>query len=368
MIFGLYMQILTSYLQAFVSYMRSIFLQKDKSIFKIDELPAERFAESLGLPGAPKIKFLSKELMKKRKNASHVIEAAQQEAGMESDSDDTANSGEGSGNESESEHERNEKEEEKEKVEPVAAVSKKGVRTKYDRMFERKNQNILSDHYTKLVDHSADNAENEDDFITLKRADHELPEALPKSHTLSKRKQKMGQSKKAMLKLHGHGEKLLFDENGNARRVYEMRDAEKEFQGQDVLGVGREFAEGERGKLKDADLRDKAEAKERRKEKKRKRKEREKEVCTFLSIHTSCLNLAVRVGRTAWLFCSPKRILMTDTSRRILNLDLQNLSPTDLRRSQSTSRSLKEGKVVSAMMLWMKKRSWHYGCLNVDRK
>jgi ATP-dependent RNA helicase DDX10/DBP4 len=49
-------------------------------IFKIDELPAERFAESLGLPGAPKIKFLSKEAAKKRKNASRLVEAAEIEA------------------------------------------------------------------------------------------------------------------------------------------------------------------------------------------------------------------------------------------------------------------------------------------------
>jgi ATP-dependent RNA helicase DDX10/DBP4 len=64
-------------MQAFVSYLRSVYLQKDKSIFKIDELPIERYAESLGLPGAPKIKFLSKEAVKRRKNASRAVEAAE---------------------------------------------------------------------------------------------------------------------------------------------------------------------------------------------------------------------------------------------------------------------------------------------------
>lgn len=58
--------------QAFVSYLRSVYLQKDKSIFKLDELPVERFAEALGLPGMPKIKFLSKEIAKKRKNAPRI--------------------------------------------------------------------------------------------------------------------------------------------------------------------------------------------------------------------------------------------------------------------------------------------------------
>jgi ATP-dependent RNA helicase DDX10/DBP4 len=37
--------------------MRSVFIQKDKEIFKVDELPAEEYAASMGLPGAPQIKF-----------------------------------------------------------------------------------------------------------------------------------------------------------------------------------------------------------------------------------------------------------------------------------------------------------------------
>lgn len=60
-----------------------MYLQKDKSIFKIDELPVERFAESLGLPGAPMIKFLGKDAVKRRKNASRAVEAAQAEVRQE---------------------------------------------------------------------------------------------------------------------------------------------------------------------------------------------------------------------------------------------------------------------------------------------
>jgi ATP-dependent RNA helicase DDX10/DBP4 len=82
------------FFQAFVSYLRSIHLHKDKSIFKLTELPVERFAESLGLPGAPKIKFLSKEVAKQKKNKSRAVEAAQAEvlkekAEIEGDSDDS---------------------------------------------------------------------------------------------------------------------------------------------------------------------------------------------------------------------------------------------------------------------------------------
>jgi ATP-dependent RNA helicase DDX10/DBP4 len=62
-----------------VSYSRSIYLHKDKAVFNLAELPAERFSESLGLPGAPKTKFLSKEMAKQKKNKSRAVEAAQAE-------------------------------------------------------------------------------------------------------------------------------------------------------------------------------------------------------------------------------------------------------------------------------------------------
>lgn len=46
--------------------MKSIHIQNDKSIFKIDELPAEAFAESMGLLGAPQIKLGNQKATKVR--------------------------------------------------------------------------------------------------------------------------------------------------------------------------------------------------------------------------------------------------------------------------------------------------------------
>jgi len=48
----------TRRVQSFVSYMRSVFLQRDKTIFDVTKLPAEEYAASLGLIGAPRIKFV----------------------------------------------------------------------------------------------------------------------------------------------------------------------------------------------------------------------------------------------------------------------------------------------------------------------
>jgi len=256
--------------RAFVSYMRSVYIHKDKATFQLDKLPADRFAAALGLPGAPKIKFLAREKAKQKKNAPHDADAQREEGDGDSE-DDFSSEDEGKAS--------NKEEATKEK--------KAGVRTKYDRMFERKNQNILSEHYNKLVDHEADedlfgggggddDNNSDSEFITLKRADHELSVDLPKSFDLSKRKLKMGTSKKALVKFRGLGQRLIFDEDGRAHDVYDVKDAEKELAGRDVLGEGKAFAENEKVKLKEADSVDKMVAKEKKKEKKRKRKERER--------------------------------------------------------------------------------------------
>ena len=89
----------------------------------------------------------------------------------------------------------------------------------------------------------------------------------------------MALSKKAIAKGGPRGSKLVFDEEGKPHEIYEMKSTEEVFKGRDdVKEAGRQFAEAERGKLKDADVVDRAVAKEKKREKKRKRKDREREV------------------------------------------------------------------------------------------
>lgn len=169
-------------------------------------------------------------------------------------------------------------------------------------MFGRKNQNILSAHYAKLIEHSDD---SDEDFITLKRADHDLddpstndpsnPNSNSNSNTntqigalsaadvadnLSKRKLKMGRAKR-VIATGGLSTKTIFDAAGNPHALYELEDVEQLYVAQGGLaGVqaeGQRFAEAGRGEMRVADVRDKEEARERRKEKKRKRKDRERE-------------------------------------------------------------------------------------------
>ena len=69
-------------------------------------------------------------------------------------------------------------------------------------MFERKNRGVLSEHYNKLVDHTSEleASGSDEDFITLKRADHDLPSTsaipLPIEENASKRRQRAMKSKK----------------------------------------------------------------------------------------------------------------------------------------------------------------------------
>ncbi|KAI5479785.1 ATP-dependent rna helicase dbp4 [Pseudohyphozyma bogoriensis] len=282
--------------RAFISYVRSIYLQKDKSVFRMDDLPLEEFAASMGLAGAPKIRFTSKEEASKAKNKARQVEEIKAElgAGLVAGSDDESDeeeggaskSGSGSeeseeGSESGSDDESEEEEDEVEGGEGKAdegedKAKKGGVKTKYDRMFNRKSQTVLSDHYSKLVarEDGADDAE--DDFITLKRADHVLEDVpVPDSFELSKRKLKMGQSKKAMLSTKGNPSKLVFDDAGVSHELYELAGEEDFKRDGDAREQQREFVEAEREALKLADVKDKERAKEKKREKKRKRLDRE---------------------------------------------------------------------------------------------
>jgi ATP-dependent RNA helicase DDX10/DBP4 len=153
-------------------------------------------------------------------------------------------------------------------------------------MFERKNRGVLSEHYNKLVDHASGASEADEDFITLKRANHDLPSTsttLPVEENISNRRRRAMISKKGQLKYGGTPTHLVFDDDGVAHQVLEMKAVEDVFGANDAksaaLEAGRSFGEKERGRMSEVDRRDKAEAKEKRKEKKRKRKEAAHAVC-----------------------------------------------------------------------------------------
>jgi len=244
--------------KAFVSYMRSVYLQSDKSIFKVDKLPAEEFATTLGLPGTPKIKFV------KKSQSKNVTRQKPKEVLGYSTSD------EDEGNSVKIPKMNNDNFDVQEKKEKEAKP-----KTKLDKMVNRKNMSVLTDHYKKLVDREADSIiSDEEELITLKRADHELSDELkqPGRDPLSKRKLMKATSKKFAIKNAPRGKKLIFDDDGNPHQVYEFQD-EKAFRSAgDILSQKKEFLEKEFEIMKKEDITDKIIAKDRRQEKKIKKK------------------------------------------------------------------------------------------------
>ncbi len=160
-------------------------------------------------------------------------------------------------------------------------------------MFERKNQSVLTPHYSGLIHHDA--AEDDDDFITLKARDHGLDDLdasttpTDKLGEPSKRKLKMGESKKAMLKMKGLGQKVVFDDQGEAHELYEMDDLDEFKKDGDAKAQRDAYLERERENMRTAMVIDRQVEKEKRLEKKRKRKAREREVrVTVCPVPSSC--------------------------------------------------------------------------------
>jgi ATP-dependent RNA helicase DDX10/DBP4 len=278
--------------KAFVSYVRSVHVQKDKETFNVKKLDLEGFAASLGLPGAPRVKFVKGEDAKARKNAPRALIAA-----IEGSGDDDSDG-----------------------ADPEQNKRNGGVRTKYDRMFERQNQGVLSAHYMNMIEDDANGelqtsattapiVDEEDDFLAVKRrfqagdvglnispendsrelssAQHQEPQKLtlsanPADQPLtidSNRRARLLTSKKGLLKYKGTPTHLTFssdDETPHNKRAYAE---ETTFTSTGKAGAEKEredFVRREGEKAKVADQRDKEVAKNKKREKIARRKERER--------------------------------------------------------------------------------------------
>ncbi|TIB42839.1 hypothetical protein E3P86_00219 [Wallemia ichthyophaga] len=248
--------------KAFVSYVRSLHLMKDKEVFDVTRYPLSEYAGSLGLPGVPKVKFMAAEKARARAEDKKEVSESEQEQEQNQESGD------------DSEDTDLAKQTQKE------SQSKPGVRTKYDKLFERKNQGQLSEHYNALVDRNREGeGESDEELMTITRRDHELEsggsdgEEDDAAGNLSKRKLRAGQSKKAIAGKSEPGHKLRFDEDGQAHELYELQKGEDV----DVDNEKKRFIDEQNKQLKLADVENKRVAKEKRDEKKRKRKDREVE-------------------------------------------------------------------------------------------
>ena len=279
--------------KAFVSYVRSLRVQKDRDVFgDLDKYDLEGYAASMGLPGAPRIKFMKgdAEAAKKAKNAPR--------RGRTSEKDDA--------NEEEGED---------------GPKQQKGVRTRYDRMFERVNQDVLAPHYAAMLEQDGDvneavrdldekdnlpldehhhqptNGETDDLFDVKSRFRPGSPTSTDKLSSInqasafkptSKRQQKLLRTTAGAARLahklanpdplHPTSNHLVFDdETGEARppQVFVEETAE-ERQKTERERRRAEYLEKERLAMAERDVGDKEVAKRKRREKRDKRKARER--------------------------------------------------------------------------------------------
>ncbi|XP_061351763.1 DEAD-box ATP-dependent RNA helicase 32 [Gastrolobium bilobum] len=59
--------------RAFVTYLKSIHIQKDKEIFDVMKLPIDEYSASLGLPMTPKIRFLNQKIKSKAVSTKSIL-------------------------------------------------------------------------------------------------------------------------------------------------------------------------------------------------------------------------------------------------------------------------------------------------------
>ncbi|KAL6999301.1 DEAD-box ATP-dependent RNA helicase 32 [Sarracenia purpurea var. burkii] len=60
--------------RAFITYLRSIYIQRDKEVFDVMKLPIEEFSASLGLPMTPKVRFLKQKAKHKKVSGEYSLQ------------------------------------------------------------------------------------------------------------------------------------------------------------------------------------------------------------------------------------------------------------------------------------------------------
>eukprot|EP00299_Pterocystis_sp_00344_P017043 c8548_g1_i1.p1 GENE.c8548_g1_i1~~c8548_g1_i1.p1 ORF type:complete len:346 (+),score=109.82 c8548_g1_i1:231-1268(+) len=176
--------------KAFISYVRSIHLRGDKSVFDVTQLPLEEYAASLGLPNTPNVAFVERQRAKKDNQELQQLK----------------------------------KEIELEKVagsDTSKEQSKPERRTKMDRLMARKNKTVLSEEYAKLrnLEDSDGEADDSDDdtggvlkLVSKRRREEDEEEDEKVAPVLAV------SSKKKLKKIRvsgGTSSKVVFDDEGN---------------------------------------------------------------------------------------------------------------------------------------------------------
>ncbi|KAG2489867.1 hypothetical protein HYH03_011669 [Edaphochlamys debaryana] len=226
--------------KSLVAYCRSVFLQPRKDVFDVAALPVEEFAASLGLASVPKLRF-----MRKVKGKQQVLELGGKEALAESDGEEGGEGGSedggaagGSGSEGEGAQgdaraakkrrldgggkdaaaaagsQKGAAAAAKSKEKAEAAAGGKGAAGKGGASNKRKVPEAAG-----KVPEAGDAGDDDDDFLVVKKRDvfaEGLPEEVVEAEEAAdggKKKKKKKQKIKVGM---ASGQRVMFDEQGNA--------------------------------------------------------------------------------------------------------------------------------------------------------
>ncbi|OMJ24153.1 ATP-dependent RNA helicase DBP4 [Smittium culicis] len=312
--------------KAFISYVRSVYLQKLKNVFDVHSLPINEFAESLGLPGAPKIKFLKLSQTKQTaKEKGSVKENAEKgdyskiskAPASDSESESESESGSGSGSDgNESEDSKSERSESSSESETESKIPSKDVVTKFSKMVNRKNIGVLADHYSKILDRTesgfnGEDSSDDENFLVPKKSTSNgntdenestdnmskeliaeksnqyvkvlainpvtnMPVVFPNIPESEMNRRQLKKAKEKVLK-NLKNTRHVFDDEGNLKPIIEMSDETSFYKAGDVNSQVHSYASESYNKMKDIDLEDKLLAKEKRRLKRALKKQKAKE-------------------------------------------------------------------------------------------
>ncbi|GLD99337.1 hypothetical protein PINS_up008056 [Pythium insidiosum] len=228
--------------KAFMSYVRSVFLMPLKDVFRAGELPLEAFAQSYGLPGAPRMPFLEQ---LKQQDADHE-QLREELRGKKNVNRKLAQL-----------KEKIKAEKAKKKLERELAAMKKERKAAAPEPVEQEKQED----------------EDEDDLMVVKRRhdwDKETEDAFDGVDDVEmaeeERKRKLKKLKKIRVDSEVNTSKVVFDDEGNSMRVLERLaaqtvDVDTEFA--DVESKSKEYAAAVAARLKARDAEDRRIEKER---------------------------------------------------------------------------------------------------------
>ena len=141
--------------RAVVSYLRSVYLQPNKDVFDVDALDVEAFANSVGLPNPPRLRFLKSQRVSK--------------AGSDDDSDEDEEKDERGANETKARPASSAADEDEDDASGPESSSESESSSGAD---ETRDRGVVKRAGGGHFGIQVDGADEDDDLMTVKRADH----------------------------------------------------------------------------------------------------------------------------------------------------------------------------------------------------